>query len=125
MIVWAEWCGAGFTHASEFKGRIGRVIFALWRHVDVAVAVGGNGTHVGGVVIRLGARELAVLVARARHSGLGGHRGNRFGLRVAPADEEDNERDDGKKQERANDDANDQRRVVRGGGRHHNHVGGR
>ncbi len=111
-------------HASECERRIGRVVLALWRHVDVAVAVDRDGTHVGDVAIRLGARELTVLVARAHHSavaGTGGHRGNRFGLGVAPADEEDNERDESKKQERANDGANDQRRVVRRGGRRHDH----
>jgi hypothetical protein len=114
-------------HSSERKRRIGRVVLALWRHVDVAVAAGRDGTHVGDVAIRLDARQLTVLVARAYHSvvaGTGGHRGNRSGLGVAPADEEDDKRDDGKKQERANDDANDQRRVVRGVGRHHDDVGG-
>ncbi len=100
----------------------------LWRHVDVRIVVGGDFcTHIADVVIRLDSRGLTVLVARAHHSVLartGGHRGNRFGLGAAPANEEDDERDDGKKQERANDDASDQRRVVRGGGRHHDDVGG-
>jgi len=117
-------------HASERKRRIGRVVLGLWRHVDVAIIVGRDGTHVGDVVIRLGAsRELAVLVARAQHfvvAGTGGHRGrgNRSGLGVAPADEEDDERDESKKQERPDDGASDQRRVVRGRGSRGDHVGG-
>ncbi len=119
--------GRDGTHVvAECERRIGRVVLALWRHVDVAIAIGRDGTHVVDVAIRLDARQLAVLVARAHHSvvaGLGRHRGNRSGLGFAPADEEDDERHDGKKQERPNDGANDQRRVVRGSGRHRDDVG--
>jgi hypothetical protein len=95
-----SWGGAGHR-ASKSKRRIGRVVLGFWRHVDVAVAVGRDGTHVGDVAIRLGAsRELAVLVARAHHfvlAGTGGHRSNRSGLGVTPMDKEDDERDDNKK----------------------------
>jgi hypothetical protein len=112
---------------SERKRRIGRVVRGLWRQFEVAIVVGRDGTHVGDVAIHFDSRELAVVVARAHHvvvAGTGGHRGNRFGLGVAPADEEDDERDESKKQERPNDGASDQRRVVRGCGSRGDHVGG-
>jgi hypothetical protein len=118
--------GAGHR-ASKSKRRIGRVVLGFWRHVDVAVAVGSGGTHVGDVAIRLDSRKLAVLVARAHHfvlAGTGGHRGNRSGLGVTPTDKEDDERDDNKKQERATDGASDHRRVVRGCGSRGDDVGG-